>query len=296
MSGFEKRAIPWLAAKLTGQKVGKAPLAPGLARGERGTFNHGWMARALELVVNGDPQGLCSHFYNTEHEQGHQGREFMTASHFQHHAGAHAAIMLEAQQRAGDYCDFDKGFDYEVLVAHSIMWFATHLALCRRFYEPGVRSGSVVAPGARGWGGWKKGSVPSAEQWSWLRDEWVKYADKGKPFKGAYSAGLDQEVVALLTHPDMPYSRIREAADRVDVANVRVVAPIYEARLKNNTARWWHPPRQVVATRPTVYMAAVLGRADAYSCEPYEPDERERAAAVRIGRVATTTGSAGGDK
>ena len=274
---YERRAIPWLAA---GQKVGKAPLAPGLARGERGTWNHGWMARAVELVVNGDPDELCEEFYAREREQGHMGRECMSASHWQHHAGAHAAILLEAQR----WCQ-----SYEAVENDAIDWFATQLALCRRFYEPGVRRGSVVSPGARGWGGWKKGSVPSNEQHSWMRDEWLRYVDLGKPFKGSYSPGLDAECVQLLTHPDMPYARIREAADRVKLDEVRLVAPIYEHRIGGLICwRWWWPPAAVTRTRPTVYVSNIKdGKHDTYICDPERARDHigREPAQVQIGRA-----------
>jgi hypothetical protein len=197
-------------------------------------------------------------------------------SHWHHEAGPHAAVVVQAK-RIGD----------TRVWAAALAWLARDHALRGRFWARGVRKGSSVHPGARGWGGWQAGKVPSAEQHSAMADEFYRYVEHGQPFKGRYSAGLDVETVQVLQAA--PREAIRASARLVDLSTVVLAAPVYEIREKGTVTRWWDPPRAVTNTRPTVYVATVTGGRDSYHCTKgaeWEALMARAGEAVTVGRAA----------
>lgn len=269
---YERRSVTALHLKVFKDRwpASGPPVAHGMARGERGTRNHQWLARAVGLLAGATGYvQLCLDWYAYEVAHGHMQTEQMSPSHCQHHYAAHAAILIWAVQNGNGE-----------LARAAYHWFGVELALCKRFSVPAVRRGSVVAPGSRGWGGWKPGDVPSAQQHSWLRDEWTRYADKDRPFKGEYTPGLDAETVDLLCHSAIESRLIRGWAATVDLSMLVLAAPIYERTVADVIVRWWDPPVEVTNTRPTVYEAQIAGKQDSYVCLPVD---RNTTGAKQIG-------------
>ena len=284
MGGYEAKALPALRyfvehdgwpklRKVPGGKYeaagpgGRPPRFPAAERDERGTGNHRAQSGAVAHLAHPRMKAGVNVVLGDFREQlvsGHMTVECMSPSHCDEWYAPVAALAMRSPNAE--------------VRDEAVAWFARELALCLRFYEPGIRRGSVIAPGSRAWGGgkggeqvkqgWKSGSVPSEQQHSNIRDEGiVRWGYFRRPPKGAY-VGPDANVMALLTHPDMPWDAICSAAEKVDVAKVRLVAPIHEESIPDGrVVRWWWPPSSVTRTRPTVYVATVHdGRDDSYIC------------------------------
>lgn len=302
MPGYEARAIPslrywiehedWPRLRLV-REVGKyevdgggahPPLNNALARGERGTYNHGDQAAVMAVLagVKGSRVWLRGR-YRFERENGHCWNELLSASHCDERYASQAAIAIEARRQR----------KLRPLREDSLEWWAREVAVDKRLWVPTIvrgprRRGSGVGPCSRGWGG-KAGKMaggePSSEQHSNIRDEGViGWGVYGRKPLGAYTHA-DADVMALLQHSDMPWPEILDRASQVRVEQVRVIAPIFEHVYPSGlTVRWWHPPAEVWRTRPTVYTAWFEGSGDWYDCNAgSQPDIR---GAVQIGRAA----------
>jgi hypothetical protein len=208
-----------VAAYLANQAAHPPPLWPAVASGEKGaTVNHRTGAIVVGYIAGAEGyREWLLDWYDRQTREGHQLGECLSVSHWHHEAGPHAAVVVHAA-RIGDP---------QVSVA-ALVWLARDHALRGRFWEPKVRKGSSVHPGARGWGGWQAGKVPSAEQHSAMADEFYRYVEFGRDFQGKYTPGLDAETVQVLRAA--PREAMRASAKLVDLSTVVLAAPIYEIR------------------------------------------------------------------
>lgn len=291
MPGYESRSIPALryfidhgewprleVSEETGKHApvgggGKPPIL-GLKEGKGGTGNHQW-----QWLRVGSMAGLIDRLdvlraYQRERRYGHMGNEFGSPSHCDEHYAAHAAGVIWDRRHAPR------------LYQSSLDWWATELAWCKRC-EAAVKrpSGRVVRTaamtGPRAWSytrqPWRNGGDGAPDQHSSIRDEgvlgWGWYGERPR---GAY-VGPDADVMALLTHPEMPWDEIRGRALLVDVAKTKVISPVFEVDGNAGAVvRYWHPPESLNKGGPVVHEVSIYPRENrvTYSCEPSRFDAR----------------------
>lgn len=255
--GYEKIAIPSLEHFIRTRKWPKrpdgssvVPIREDIASGETGTNNHWVEAIAVGYCKNRKKSRDHKKYrdrviamYKRELREGHMLYEFNSCSHWQHHAAGHGAILITAIRRKDDE-----------VIELALQWFAINHSINMGTWLKEARSnfGSSVTVCCRGFKGDEPGGG-SDEQWSWMRDEFVRLIELKKDFRGAYSSGLDAEAVSILRSiPREFLDKIGDDAEDINPSTIAAVAHIniyetdfgdwIELKIPDENVRNWLKP------------------------------------------------------